>query len=48
MITDKKNTGLFVSDTDFLIEITQIACWARRIISLRKSVSETKSPVFYI
>jgi len=26
MITDKKNTGLFVSDTDFLIEIiTQLA-----------------------
>ena len=44
IITDKKNTGAFVSDTDFLKDITQPA----NIISLRKSVSETKSPIFYI
>jgi hypothetical protein len=43
-ITDRKNTGLFVSDTDFLKDITQPA----NIIALRKSVSETKSPIFYI
>jgi hypothetical protein len=50
IITNKKNTGLFVSDTDFVREIILLARWTNSIISLRKSVSETteKSYILYL